>query len=109
MECQDLGPCCICEKEENVRNVIMLNKKCSIPGHGWGCVKCNLASDGAVAVLCDTCLEIFRLDPLTLKLACTGYPAVDGRTPVEELKGNHEHNMEFHIDEVLNTEHLRNE
>jgi NMD protein affecting ribosome stability and mRNA decay len=27
------------------------------PGRGWGCVVCGVPSDGAVAVLCDACVE----------------------------------------------------
>lgn len=93
---ESLGRCCICETTEGVRNLIMLNRKCPIPGHGWGCVVCNLPPDGAMAVLCDTCLDIYEKDESALKFACKGYPAKDGRVPISELQGNHEHDHSKH-------------
>lgn len=92
----DLGPCCICETTEGVRNIVMLPKKCKVPGHGWGCVVCNLPSDGASAVLCDACLDLYERDPGALRFACRGYPAIDGRIPIDQLEGYHDHDMEKH-------------
>ena len=94
-----LGPCCICETTRNVRNVIMLDKRCPTPGHGWGCVVCGLPSDGASAVLCDACFEAFADKKAALKFACRGYPATDGRIPLAELKGQHKHDMSKHPEE----------
>ena len=93
---EDLGPCCICETEGGVRNIVMLNKKSPVPGHGWGCLVCGLPSDGASAVLCDPCLELYQEDENTLKFACRGYPAIDGRIPIDRLEGHHDHDMEVH-------------
>jgi hypothetical protein len=81
----DLGPCCICESTENVHNVIMLDRRGAVPGHGWGCVVCGLPSDGASAVLCDACLPRWQTDESLLKIACRGYPKSDGRIPIAEL------------------------
>lgn len=87
----DLGPCCVCGKSgPMVRNIIMIDKKCPTPGKGWGCLQCGLSSDGAVAVKCDDCLNS------KAKWACKGYPGKDGRVPIEQLEGVHEHDMSKH-------------
>ena len=54
----DLGACCACESTENVRNILSLNYKAP-PGtiSAWGCFPCNLPTEGAIAVLCDDCIE----------------------------------------------------
>lgn len=89
----DLGPCCICETTIGVRNILMLRHKAPIAGHGWGCVVCNLPHDGAVAVVCDACVG------QPLKFACRGYPSADGRIPIAELTGTHEHDTARHRDD----------
>ena len=88
----DLGRCCICEGVENVRNVMMLSLKAPVPGTGWGCVVCNLAFDGAIAVVCDGCLE----KPKALVWACDGYLAEKKRIAYDQLRGEHRHDMKFH-------------
>jgi hypothetical protein len=93
----DLGPCCICGGRMGVRNLIMLDVKAPIAGHGWGCVVCDLPCDGASAVLCDPCLGAFQ-DGTPLRFACRGYPADDGRAPMKELTERHEHDMTKHQD-----------
>lgn len=85
-----LGPCCVCETTVNVRNILSLHTKAPIPGHGWGCVQCGLDADGALAVVCDACLE------LPLKFACRGYPGKEGRIPIEDLTGEMEHDYVQH-------------
>jgi hypothetical protein len=86
----DLGPCCVCETTTDVHNILMLRSKAPITGHGWGCVACELAPDGALAVVCDGCLG------QPLKFACRGYPASDGRIAITELAGTHEHDLTRH-------------
>jgi|SRR5262245_6254884 len=86
----DLGPCCVCETTAGVRNVIPLDQKSPILGHGWGCFVCGLPANGATAVTCDACLE------KPLKFACRGYPGKEGRIPVEELTGEHHHDYRKH-------------
>lgn len=88
----DLGPCCACGGTENVRNILMLDKKSPMLGRGWGCVACGLPADGASAVVCDQCLEEDR----PLRYACRGYPGKDGRVEIGELQGEHEHDMSMH-------------
>jgi hypothetical protein len=80
-----LGPCCICEGNAGVHNIVMLPRRCAVPGHGWGCAVCGLPPDGASAVLCDHCLERYQADESALLFACRGYPASDGRMSVAEL------------------------
>jgi len=60
-----------------------------------GCLVCNLPNDGAVAVLCDSCLETNApiLD------ACHGELASGGRAPRESLTEAFDHDMRFHEDE----------
>ena len=62
---RSLGPCCQCECTDGVRNIFLLNRRGAIPGRGWGCVVCGLPPDGAVAVLCDACVECL---PAALRL-----------------------------------------
>jgi hypothetical protein len=80
----ELGPCCACGAVgPSVRNVGMLHKKAPVPGHGWGCVVCDLPPDGALVVLCDACTE----RGAQLRWACRGWPGKDGRIPIDELAG----------------------
>ena len=90
----DLGPCCACGKSgPDVRNVVMLSRRGPTPGKGWGCVVCGLPLDGAIAVLCDGCLEA----QAEIRFVCIGYPAEDGRLPIEELPFEFfDHQREFH-------------
>jgi len=93
----EMGTCCICGGTSNVNNVFMLNKLCPTPGHGWGCVQCDLAGDGALAVVCEPCYHEHAEKVMdALEWACTGYPATEGRTPIGELTGNHEHDLTKH-------------
>lgn len=91
-----LGSCCICERYEKVRTVILINRKCIVRGHGWGCTICHLPPDGAVAVLCDSCMQFFEAGLVKINLACAGYPQEEGRVPIEQLTEPHEHNHRIH-------------
>lgn len=95
----NLGTCCGCRVAgEQVRNIFMLDKKCPVPGHGWGCVQCGLPSDGCCVVLCDACyfrVEMEGLDAVCVD-ACRGYPATDGRMPYADLVGHHDHDLSKH-------------
>lgn len=95
MEDADLGPCCACEKTgHDVRNIVCLNQKGPSPGKGWGCLTCHLPQDGAVAVLCDDCFVDLEAEIIYV---CTGYPAIDGRTPIAELAHEpFEHDLSYH-------------
>lgn len=87
----DLGPCCVCEKTgPDVCNILALHKLAPIPGRGWGCFQCGLPQNGAVAVVCDGCLE------KDLRYACRGYPGQDGRVPIDQLQGDFRHDLARH-------------
>ena len=73
----DLGPCCACrEAGPTVRNVICLDVLSPTPGFGWGCMVCGLPPNGAVAVVCDRCMET----QAEITDVCHGYPAEGLRT-----------------------------
>jgi hypothetical protein len=95
-----LGSCCVCGRcspEVNVWTILSLHKKSPTPGRGWGCVQCGLAADGATAVVCDVCFDRLGQSVVgALRFACKGYPGSDGRVPIEELQGEHEHDLVFH-------------
>lgn len=101
-ETPSLGPCCACGRSDPevwVRNIIMLQKKSQIPGHGWAWVVCGLPPDGATAVLCDECLGSDEPGhPLARepRFACRGLPATEGRIPIEDLTGIFGHDEEKH-------------
>lgn len=91
----DLGRCCGCGRHDEVQTIGFLNRKCPLPGKGWGCLQCGLPRDGAQFVLCDGCASRAEAEGLmsVLKMACRGNPATDGRLPYRELIGSHEHDM----------------
>lgn len=99
-----VGPCCICEKTKNVRNVIILPHPNDIPGHGWGCLACGLKNDGAIAVVCDACFNKYAKHlEKNLKFYCPGYPLSEGRKPIAQLsKEPFNHNMQYHQNEQNN-------
>jgi len=77
-----VGRCCACRRTGvELRNLVTLHVRAPVPGTGWGCVVCGLPSDGALAIVCDTCLEQDRpiLD------AIEGYAARGGRVRSDTL------------------------
>lgn len=54
------GPCCSCEGTTNVRNILMMPFEAPPDAHGWGCLECGLPMRGAVAIVCDACLDANR-------------------------------------------------
>lgn len=70
----------------------MLPKKAPEPGTGWGCVVCGLSADGAVAVVCDRCLESKK----PIQSAIKGFAKSGQRVPVTSLVGEHKHNEQLH-------------
>ncbi len=61
--------------------------------HRRACFVCHLPKDGAVAVLCDECIQN-EIDP---KFAVAGFADMKQRVPITELKEPFEH------DELLHT------
>jgi len=92
---EDFGPCCVCEGFENVRNIVMLDKKNLELGSGWGCLVCHLAMDGALAVVCDDCIDAEAAP----RFAVVGYLANKQRVKIEELTIEHKHDMRFHLED----------
>lgn len=95
---EDYGPCCICESETDVRNLIQLDYKVKSES-GWGCVQCGLFPEGAVAIICDTCLEKYS-DKIeeSIRFLMDGR---ERRIPVisEIDRIPHEHDMRYHQQE----------
>lgn len=79
-----LGACCNCGRKDSlVRSIIFVDRRSPEPGIGCrGCVVCNLPQAGAVAVLCDECLEKSKGYPERI---CLGSPADNRRMPFSEL------------------------
>jgi len=104
----DLGPCCMCEGGPT-HNLIMLSQRGAIPGHGWGCVVCDLPLDGAYAVLCEACIIRWQQDNSLLTVACRGWPG-EGRIPIAELPaGAFDHDMSKHPEEAARAYKMRQE
>lgn len=94
----DFGPCCNCGVEgRQVRNVIFLPYESPSPGMGWGCFVCNLPPNGAIAVMCDGCLDA----EAPILYACLGRPAEGkGRVPLSEIEhAPFEHELTPHLAE----------
>ncbi|MEJ0015675.1 MAG: hypothetical protein WDN25_03765 [Acetobacteraceae bacterium] len=98
----ELGPCCICEREDGVRNLVMLERRCAMPGRGWSCFTCGLPAEGASAVLCDGCAGEWDAGRAALRFACRGHPASDGRVPICELEeGSFRHDQAKHLADTM--------
>lgn len=51
------GACCACQSEGPHRNLVTVKITAPEAGTGWGCIICGLEPNGAIAVLCDDCVE----------------------------------------------------
>jgi len=91
----DFGPCCACEGLEGVRNIVMLAVKMTVPGKGWGCLVCGLSFDGAIAVLCDACIDK-KAEP---RFAVDGPVEEKSRVLIGELTVPHQHDLSRHPEE----------
>lgn len=80
-DAENLAPCCGCAGAERVRNIFMLPRRGPSPGKGWGCIVCGLPNDGAIAVMCDTCVDN-AVDP---QFVVVGYAKSGRRMPVSDL------------------------
>ena len=95
----DLGPCCMCTGPGAI-NLVMLRRRAPVAGHGWGCVVCNLPADGATAVLCGDCMDIYQDNPDLLGFCCRGYPKTEGRIALGDLpEGVFDHDNAKHLEE----------
>jgi hypothetical protein len=91
---EDYGPCCACLKQKpTTRNLLMLPHRASVPGAGWGCIVCNLPPDGAVAIVCDDCLQAGS----DLQNVIFGYPMEKQRVGYEAVSHTKfKHTQELH-------------
>jgi hypothetical protein len=91
---EDYGPCCACLKQKpTTRNLLMLPHRASVPGTGWGCIVCSLPPDGAVAIVCDDCLQSQR----ELQNVIFGYPMEKQRVGYEAVSHTKfKHTQELH-------------
>lgn len=92
----ELGSCCVCEGCENVRNIVQLDYKVQSES-AWGCVVCGLASEGAVAAVCDGCMEKYAQDDIDPHIRFL-MDTAKRRIPVapESERIPHEHDMQYH-------------
>jgi hypothetical protein len=89
----DFGPCCACrEKGPTVRNLIALEVRAPIAGTGWGCVVCGRPSNGAIAVVCDACMDVGA----AIVTVCHGYAATGVRTARAACTEPFTHDMTKH-------------
>ena len=94
----DLGSCCDCGTRSGVRNLLMLSFRSPSPGDGcWGCVVCGLPSAGAVAVLCDRCIERTVGTNINPLMVCVGFPRDNRRIPYTQLTESFDHDMAKHL------------
>jgi hypothetical protein len=97
----DLGFCCNCPARATA--IVMLHRRAPVPGTGWGCVVCDLPSDGALAVLCDACGDAFEKSDEPLRQVCVGYPKDNRRLPYGDLApGAFDHDAAKHLDDPPN-------
>jgi hypothetical protein len=82
----ELGTCCACGEAPS-DGIVLLPGKAPKPGTGWGCSTCKLPSDGAMAVICQACLQANRV-PVYALGDSLGTPT---RVLVRELLGEHHH------------------
>lgn len=99
----DLGPCCACRGIENVRNIILVNKLAPVPGTGWGCFECDLSMDGAIAVVCDECIDNNR----AFNEVCYGLPDGCQRVAYDSLPDTHfDHDLSQHPEGLSKFDYL---
>ena len=91
-DCMDLGNCCVCRGKEDVVNIINLPYRTFIPGTGWGNVEHSLPTDGAIAVICDSCMDGFEI--VNLQDVVYGYASEKQRRPFLEVTKNGDFNLE---------------
>jgi len=91
----EYGTCCVCQSDMEMYNIIQLDYKVESES-GWGCFKCGLPMQGAVAVVCDGCLDEHGNDiEDQIRFLMDG---VKGRIPVPPVADRipHEHDLSLH-------------
>lgn len=95
------GPCRTCQ-ETPATFLVLLGKEAPIPGTGWGCVECELPTDGAMTALCDGCMS------KPLKYACLGIPGDGKRIAISELTQPFGHKLRVNSQIFTLKPHLSN-
>lgn len=80
------GPCCCCGQRPGTQ-IVSLPFYAPVPGTGWGCYICGLPQDGAVAVVCDACMQEER----EIRYAVVGRAWQDRRIEIMDLVPGFEH------------------
>ena len=68
------------------------DKRAPVPGTGWGCLVCGLPNDGAIAVVCDNCLEA----ETEILEVCHGHPHEGRRMALSVINEPFEHDPAKH-------------
>lgn len=91
----EFGTCCVCECEMEECGIVQLDYKVESES-GWGCVQCDLAMQGAIAIVCDACFIAYG-DEIEdqIKYLMNGKK---GRIPVPPVANRvlHEHDLSLH-------------
>jgi hypothetical protein len=91
-EDMDLGTCCTCQNpDKHVRNIMSLSFRTPY-GFGWGCFQCGLPMEGAIAVICDECLE----SNAEIREFVKGEALGKQRAPMSELTEPFDHDLSKH-------------
>lgn len=91
------GACCHCLRDclevSGLVNLVFLKRRAPIAGTGWGCCKCGIPEDGAMAILCNECFEAGK----AVLYACEGRVTENKRVPIESLPEIvFDHNVHHH-------------
>lgn len=95
------GPCRTCQKTPATM-LLLLAKEAPIPGTGWGCLDCDLPANGALAAVCDDCIN------QPIRWACLGSPNAGNRIAVAELKMPFGHKLKINPQIFNIKRHLSN-
>lgn len=94
MKNYDLGSCCVCEGTHDVDNLLQLDYKVESET-AWGCFVCNLPMQGAVAAVCDLCMETYAdIEPQICFLMDTAERRIP--VPPKNERIPHLHDMRAH-------------
>lgn len=90
----DFGPCCLCGCQGSTWIMLLLDGLAPMPGLGWGCTKCGLAANGAIALACPDCGAALADGRATIVYICYGAVNEPGRMPLARMWGGQRHAFE---------------
>lgn len=91
---KDFGACCACllrKPVEQVQTLVLIDRRTPY-GDGWGCLQCHLPEEGAIAVLCNECVE----GQVQIRQFIKGKVLSHERAPFAELTEPFEHRPAYH-------------